>query len=98
MSRQVPQFELGDYPVWKDMTVVAARTLYYWEERYWLAVLTVDTVHEEKTRRNVQIYRWRWRKDRDGNLRWQRDQQHTINKAQLWEDTKLAVDEMLKYL
>ena len=99
MSREVPQFELDAYPVFKDtMTVVAAETINYWEEKYWTAVLTIDSVYQEKTRRSVRVFRWAWKSDNKGNIHWVRDQIYTINQAYLWERTKKAVDAMLKYL
>jgi len=98
MSRQykVPEFELDDYPLNRAsgrMELLDAETIYYWEENYWLAVLKVRASFGENSnsKDSVRIYRWQWKKDRNGNLRWIIDQKFNINKLDIWRKTAVIV-------
>jgi hypothetical protein len=95
----VPDFELDDYPLNRasgSMDLLDAVTIYYWEEHYWLAVLKVRSTFGQKPKDSVRVYRWQWKKDRNGNLRWIIDQKFNINKIDIWNDVKKAVEEMFE--
>lgn len=103
-DREVPEFSLDDYPVNRAggrMEVLDAETIYYWEGKYWLAVLTVKSTfgQDERSKTSVRIYRWKWKTPRDATKpRWMRDQIHTINKPSIWSKTLAAVEKQISNL
>lgn len=101
MTYEIPKFELSDYPLNRAdgrMELLDAETIYYWEGRYWLAILKVlSKFGEGKERVSVRVYRWKWTQGRDsGEWRWTVDQKHNINKRSLWEKEKAAIDKMFE--
>lgn len=100
---EIPEFTLDDYPVNRAggrLTPLDAETIYYWEGKYWAAVLLVErNFGRAGPRKSVIRYRWQWKKPRDGGTeRWMLDQKYTINKADLWEKEKKAINEMVSKL
>lgn len=102
MGYVIPDFELDDYPLNRgrngEMELLEAKTIYYWEENYWLAVLKVRASYGAVPKDSVRIYRWQWKNDRNGNLRWLIDQKFNINKRSIWNKTSAVVDEMITSL
>ena len=96
----IPKFKLDDYPLNRaggEMELLDAETIYYWEENYWLAVLKVKTAFGKGLpKTSVRIYRWEWKKDRNGNLRWILDQKFNINKMDIWNKTSVVVKRMFE--
>jgi len=74
----------------------------------WLAVLKIKSTFGRNNRESVsvRIYRWRWRQPTkwnqeqrkrvpEGEYRWFLEQKHNINKREIWERTRAAVDKFL---
>lgn len=99
MPYEVPEFKLEDYPVntaGGRLEVLDAETIYCWDKKFWLAVLKVKSKFGQNEKVSVRIYRWKWSQSRDSGVwRWTVDQKHNINKKELWEKTKAAVDRMI---
>ena len=95
----VPDFKLDDYPLNRAegrLTPLQAKTIYYWEGHYWLAVLKVKSSFGQGESTSVRVYRWQWKKDREGKERWMVDFKATFNKKDIWDKTRDAVESMFK--
>lgn len=80
----------------------------------WLAVCLCKSIFKKRDNtqgesKSVRIYRWQWRSatrwDADkkkrvptGEYRWFLEQQHTINKVEIWKSTKDAIEHFIKSL
>lgn len=98
---ETPDFELDDYPLNRaqgQMELLDATTIYYWEGKYWLAVLKVRSTFGDVPKNSIRVYRWQWKPDRNKNVRWLIDQKFNINKLHIWNDVKKAVEDMFATL
>jgi len=103
---EVVQPQLSDYPIDRaegKMEIIKARTIYKWDDHYWLAVVKVKSAFGQNgPRESIRGYRWQWKKpySRAGEPekpeRWMVDLKMNFNKKSQWVDFKNAVDEMFK--
>jgi hypothetical protein len=86
------------YPTHETVTILKAKTLFK-NNKWWEAVLLVETKFGEKAYKKVTWYRWSWGKvkPRDGPeiMKWIRKEHKNINFIKNWEDAKSIISEFM---
>lgn len=89
------------YPVDPTIKVLKGKTLFK-NNKWWEAVLYVETNFDNKTYRKIIWYRWQWKmvrpKDKEPYQKWTRREHKNINFFKNWLDAKAIIDEYSKEL
>lgn len=86
------------YPTHEALTILKAKTLFK-NQKWWEAVLLVETKFGENAYKKVIWYRWNWGtvKPREGQpyQKWVRKEHKNINFKKNWDDAKLVIEEFV---